>query len=421
MKGEGKLQLDRVWSVDRPPISERNIPEVDDIGHWFHLNGIDFPELDNKEVSILIGSDVPEVHWTLEERRGGPKEPLAVRTFKGTSLKDQPLNGPDLTNSLVGVLLRFRQESIAMMSDVEQMFHQVLVDPKDQDAFRFLWWPKGDLKAKAEEFQMLVHLFGATSSPSCANFALRKTAEDNRKNFDLSVIEIFYVGDCLKSVATIERALHLVKELPRFLERRGFNLTKWVSNRREVTTAIPVEKRASVVDLDLEKSRIDRALGVHWDIDNDMFGYKVGKREAVDTRRKILSLVSSIYDPLGNAVPLLLPAKKILQDLCRKLIGWDEIIPPELSVNSEKWIDNLPGLEQLAIPRCLKPASLGRLSSIQLHYFADASEIGYGAVSYLRLVDVSGSIHCVFLLGKSRAAPLKLLTILLTFCSHSRS
>jgi hypothetical protein len=101
LKGEGKLQLDRVWSVDRPPISERNIPEVDDIGHWFHLNGIDFPELDNKEVSILIGSDVPEVHWTLEERRGGPKEPLAVRTFKGTSLKDQPLNGPDLTNSLV--------------------------------------------------------------------------------------------------------------------------------------------------------------------------------------------------------------------------------------------------------------------------------------------------------------------------------
>ena len=167
--------------------------------------------------------------------------------YKGTSLNDQLLSGPDLTiNSLVGVLLRFRQESIAMMSDVEQMLHQILVDPKDQDAFRFLWWPKGDLKAKAEEFQMLVHLFGATSSPSCANFALRKTAEDNRKDFDLSVIETvnrnFYVDDCLKSVATIESALHFVNELPRLLQRGGFNLTKWVSNRREVTTAIPVEK-----------------------------------------------------------------------------------------------------------------------------------------------------------------------------------
>jgi hypothetical protein len=47
--------------------------------YCINLNGIDFPELDDKEVSILIGSDVQEVHWTLEERRGGPKEPLAVR------------------------------------------------------------------------------------------------------------------------------------------------------------------------------------------------------------------------------------------------------------------------------------------------------------------------------------------------------
>jgi hypothetical protein len=86
LKGEGKLQLDRVWSVDHLPISERSIPEVDDIGHWSHLNGIDFPELDDKEVSILIGSDVPEVHWTLEERLGGPKEPLAVCTILGWTL-----------------------------------------------------------------------------------------------------------------------------------------------------------------------------------------------------------------------------------------------------------------------------------------------------------------------------------------------
>jgi hypothetical protein len=55
---------------------------------------------------------------------------------------------------------------------------------------------------------MQVHLFGATSSPSCANFSLRKTAEDNRKDFDLEVIETvnrnFYVDDCLKS--TLESA-----------------------------------------------------------------------------------------------------------------------------------------------------------------------------------------------------------------------
>ncbi len=177
-------------------------------------------------------------------------------------------------------------------------------------------------------------------------------------------------------------------------------------------TTIPVEKRAScVVDLDLDKLRIDRALGVQWNIQNDTFGFKVNKPEAVHSRRKILSLVSSIYDPLGIAAPLLLPAKKILQELCRSQIGWDEIIPPEFSTIWEKWTDNLPSFEELVVPRCIKPETLGKLSSIQLHHFADASETGYGAASYLRLVDESGITHCVLLLGKSRVTPLKLLTI----------
>lgn len=70
-------------------------------------------------------------------------------------------------------------------------------------------------------------------------------------------------------------------------------------------------------------------------------------------------------------------------------------------MNLEKWIDNLSGQQQLVFPRCLKPETVHRLNSIQLHHFADALEIGYGAVSYLRLVDASGLIHCVLLMGKS--------------------
>ena len=57
--------------------------------------------------------------------------------FKGTSLNDQLLHGPDLTNNLFGVLQRFRQESVALVSDIEGMFHQVKVDPQDSDALRF--------------------------------------------------------------------------------------------------------------------------------------------------------------------------------------------------------------------------------------------------------------------------------------------
>ena len=66
--------------------------------------------------------------------------------FQETSLNDHLLTGPDLTNMLVGVLCRFRKGSIAVMCDVERMFHQFHVKKEDQDYLRFLWWEYGNLK-----------------------------------------------------------------------------------------------------------------------------------------------------------------------------------------------------------------------------------------------------------------------------------
>jgi hypothetical protein len=76
------------------------------------------------------------------------------------------LQGPDITNTLVGVLIRFREIPVALMADVESMFHQVRVTSNDYDALRFLWWPQNDFNVDPQEFRMLVHLFGATSSPN---------------------------------------------------------------------------------------------------------------------------------------------------------------------------------------------------------------------------------------------------------------
>ena len=115
-----------------------------------------------------------------------PAKPGKVRVvfdcsakYHGKSLDDELLQGPDLTNSLVGVLTRFHQEPVAFMSDVEAMFHQVRVNPEDHSALRFLSWPNGNLDLEPEEYMMTMHLFGAVSSPSCAKFALKKTARDN--------------------------------------------------------------------------------------------------------------------------------------------------------------------------------------------------------------------------------------------------
>lgn len=77
-------------------------------------------------------------------------------SFQGTSLNQEILQGPDLSNSLLGVILRFRQEPVAVMADIEGMFHQVKVAPEDVDFLQFLWWPKVDIIQPLAEYRMLV-------------------------------------------------------------------------------------------------------------------------------------------------------------------------------------------------------------------------------------------------------------------------
>ena len=95
----------------------------------------------------------------------------------GQSLNKQLLQGPDLTNNLIGVLSRFRRERIAFMCDIQAMFHQVKVDVEHCNLLRFLWWDDPEMKRDPVEFRITFHLFGATSSPGCANFAPKTTAD----------------------------------------------------------------------------------------------------------------------------------------------------------------------------------------------------------------------------------------------------
>ena len=165
------------------------------------------------------------IHWYLPHHPVfNPQKPRKIRLVfdcsakcHGTSLNDQLLQGPDLTNSLVGVLSRFREEQITLMFDIEEMFHQVQVCASDCDALRFLWWPNGNLHSNPGEYHMIVHLFGGTSSTSCANFTLKKTAQDNKAYFNPETIQTmeqnFYVDDCLKSVPTEDAAVTLTDQL----------------------------------------------------------------------------------------------------------------------------------------------------------------------------------------------------------------
>ena len=195
-----------------------------------------------------------------------------------------------------------------------------------------------------------------------------------------------YVNDCLKSIKGETKAISLVSELRALLSKGGFRLTKWISNSRKVIESVLTSERAvSVKDHLLGQLLCERALGTRWDVETDTFGYKISLKEKPFTRQGILSVVSSIYDPLGFVAPFILPAKCLLQNLCRKGLGWDDIVSNEDITTWQGWLSDLPKLESLKVYRCFKPPDFGDITTCQIHHFADASQIAYGAVSYLRI------------------------------------
>ena len=265
-----------------------------------------------------------------------PRKPEKVRmvfdaasNFENISLNDQLVHGPDLMNSLVGVLIRFRQNPPALIADIEAMFHQVKVQPSDCDALRFLWWDSEDEDLPVE-YKMLVHIFEAKSPPCCANKALLQTVDDNEEKYGKEVTDTvrrnFYVGDLLKSCVTTKDATEMALKLIYLLAEGDFRLTKFLSSCKEVSKSIPVEKRATApyLDLDLDHLPINCALGLGWDAEEDEFFFSSIQTDKPLTKRGILSVVSSLFDPLGFLAPFILPVTVLLQDLWGKKLDWDD-------------------------------------------------------------------------------------------------
>ena len=295
LDGRKKFTLDQVLTMESLPIGERHFASNRELRKWPHHEGLSLPEIEEHRVSILIGSDRPDIiDESSEIRRGARGQPYAVNTrlgwtvygpmgetnsdgvhvnfarsdheemlsmqlynaeFKdtlvdveeslsfedqrakqimdpefhkqyasviqkyqeegssrqvpdeevstfepiwylphhavwhprkpdeprvvfdcackseGVSLNNQLLQGPENTSSLIGVILRFRVNSVAVEADIKWMFHQVFVSPEYWGALCYLWWPDGDLTKEPKTFQMLVHIFGAASSPSISGYA----------------------------------------------------------------------------------------------------------------------------------------------------------------------------------------------------------------------------------------------------------
>ena len=242
-------------------------------------------------------------HWYLPHYPiTSPTKPGKVRIvfaaaaeYEGTSLNKNLLSGPDMTNSLPGVLLRFCQGKIGIAADIEGMFHQIRVREEDQDSLRFLWWTN-TFEDPPDVYVIQVHIFGAVSSLCVANSTLRRVADDNADDFSLSVIAAikgnFSVDDALPSENDEQPAIHLARDMVDILARGSFNLTKFTSNSKEVLKTVPSDKLFNQrLNLELEDPLVERALGILWFVGEDTLGFKIWHLERPETKRGILSTV----------------------------------------------------------------------------------------------------------------------------------
>ena len=291
----------------------------------------------------------PKPHWYLPHFGVyHPQKPGKIRVVfdsasevTGVSLNKLLLSGPDLANSLLGVLLRFRRHSTAFIADIEQMFHSFVVKEDHRDFLRFLWYENNNPDGGVMEFRMKVHLFGNTSSPAVATFGLRKTAEVEEAKFGTDAKEFvdndFYVDEGLKSTPTTKEAVDLLKRTQAMLATANLRLYKISSNDPGVTRACPVADRAiDLCNLDLSHTNalIQRSLGVSWDLKTNKFTFKVTVDNKPFTKRGVLSVINSLYDPLGIAAPVLIQGKSLLRTMSahlreRQLEDWDTQLPEE--------------------------------------------------------------------------------------------
>lgn len=347
----------------------------------------------------------------------------AASKSNGICLNDALLKGPDLFNSMLGILWNFRQRRIGFAADIQEMFPQIRIISQDHSSQRFLWRESKNKYQQPDTYEIVTMMFGTVCSPSSAQEVRNRNAEEFRTECPNAVNAIqkkHYMDDYLDSADNEEEANEQIANVIRVHKAGGFKICKWTSSSSEVLYTIPYELRGLAmenININIE-ARTERVLGLHWNPEADTFEFDSSLKKldqsiivnrAIPTKRQVLQVTMSIFDPIGFLAHYLVHAKVLLQEIWRSEIGWDDLLTESLNSKWQIWLDNLENVKTLRIPRCYSTL-IPKAVSVQIHAFADASEKAYAAVVYLR-VKCDDHINVAFISAKSRVAPLKTASI----------
>lgn len=342
----------------------------------------------------------------------------ASAQYLGVSINDCLYKGPELTNRLRGVLLRFRERPVAIQADIQDMFLRFKVPEYQRDYLRFYWYKDNDVSKPLVPYRATTHIFGLSSSPAVANFGLKYCAlhsvEPKFESARTYVSRSFYMDDGLYSTGSPEEAVAVLGGAREMLGAYNIRLHKLLSNSSAVLSAFPPsEVIAQAEPSESTLLPVQRALGVEWEVRSDTFSPSFEPCEHPFTKRGVLATVNALgYDPAGLISPVVLVGKLFQREILptkksgSELItyGWDDPLPESFRPRWDTFLNSLHELSKIKVPRSFYPPCL--VPALQeLHVFSDASDDAIGHAIYLRSVSIEGQVHVALVVSGSRVAP----------------
>ncbi|XP_055605061.1 uncharacterized protein LOC129753286 [Uranotaenia lowii] len=336
----------------------------------------------------------------------------SCKTSTGYSINDMQLVGPTIQDDLLSIIMRFRTHPIALVADIEKMYRQIQLHLDDCKYQRILW--RQGPEEPLATFELQTVTYGFASAPFLATRALQRLAEDEISRFPVAAPAFkndFYVDDCLTGAEDVESAVQLRREASALAASAGLPLKKWASNVPEALRGIPREDLAVSEIHSLQDDQAVSTLGLVWETRSDVLRFRVQLPlpAPVLTKRKIMSYIAQIFDPLGLVGPIITVAKLFMQRLWGlrtengESFEWDRPLPASYQADWKEFHSTLDTIATIQVPRYVSSANA---TSFQLHFFSDASEKAYGSCCYIRS-ECDGVVRVVLLTSKSKVAPLK--------------
>lgn len=329
----------------------------------------------------------------------------SCRTSSQLSLNEIMMVGPTLQNTLLTTLLRFRCHRYGLTADIVKMYRQILVQPQERNLQLILW--RDDSSKPIETYALNTVTYGTASAPYLAVRSLHYAAERYPHSYKIGkaiITNDFYVDDMITGSDDLQTLKLIKEEVTEILTHSNFTLSKWHSNCSELGS----------IDAGIKEVQIDdgstSTLGISWHPTDDVFRFEFrpNKSYSHNTKRSILSLTSTLFDPMGLISPLIIKAKVLLQKLWIIKCDWDESVPQEVDTAWNNIVADFHNLPQLKINRFIRMINTIK---IEVHGFGDASIKAYGCCLYFRCQDSFNNVSTYLVASKSRVAPLKTSTL----------